>query len=199
MKKLFSPATIVFVLLSIIMSGCVGVPNRAPGASEGGNQSIEEMLSLIKLPVKKVNIFSCAHLRVLYGPKLPVHVSEKYSTTSKKNVGAFFKASTNLFNKVGYEVKIGTLPSSACYDLDSLVGEVDTLTLMVVFFAHENVVGYQKLDVQVSVVPPGIKGRYFSHQTTIGSGWGFSYDSTAAAEKIMEPIIELLSVAKRNQ
>lgn len=179
-----------------IMTGCASISNRPTNSSEGGTQSLKEMLPLIKLPVKKVSIFSCAHLRVLYGQKLSVQVAEKYSEASQKNMEAFFKTSADLFKNAGYEVEIENLPSSACYDPDSLVGETDTLTLMVVSSAHENIIGYQQLYVQCSIILHGQKGRHFSQQTTISNLWGLSYSPVNAAAEVMSPIIDLLKSVK---
>ena len=85
MKKVSSIVTTIALMLSFtIMTGCASISNRPTNSSEGGTQSLKEMLPLIKLPVKKVSIFSCAHLRVLYGQKLSVQVAEKYSEASQK-------------------------------------------------------------------------------------------------------------------
>ena len=103
-----------------------------------------------------------------------------------ENMEAFFKTSADLFKNAGYEVEIENLPSSACYDPDSLVGETDTLTLMVVSSAHENIIGYQQLYVQCSIILHGQKGRHFSQQTTISNLWGLSYSPVNAAAEVME-------------
>ena len=151
------------------------------------------MLSLIKIPIKKVSISSCAQLMVMYGPRRPVQIEEKYSIQSRKNVDGFLKASIEIFSRAGYDVLES--PSMVCGGLNSTYDD-GTLALKVVFYAHENGFGYQKLDVQSSFALPGRKDAYFSELVTLSSGWGFSYSPTSVAEEVMGPIVELLKSAK---
>lgn len=185
MNKFFLAALAAVMLL---LQGCAGVQQQ---------KSDETPVKIkYKGPVKVVKVLVCYRF---WGSKDPMMALEnpglKYSEQIMKSVEAFFKASEGIFSKAGLSMEMTGLHPRDCGMLSNVPGEDKSPTLLVVFFAVENMLGQQSMQIQASLVPPGGKGRLFSQEIKM-IGRFFDTPPEAAAEEILGPLIEIIKEAQ---